>query len=67
MSLIRLGAELRMHPELADAALRRQLALFLFQDLGLWGGSDEYYRPENSSLVHVLRDGRGLPISLSCI
>ncbi len=56
-----------MHPELADAALRRQLALFLFQDLGLWGGSDEYYRPENSSLVHVLRDGRGLPISLSCI
>jgi heat shock protein HspQ len=38
-----------------------------FRSGGLWGDSDEYYRPENSSLVYVLREGRGLPISLACV
>lgn len=45
----------------------RQLSVYLFQERGLWGDQEDYYRPENSSPVHVLREGRGLPLSLACI
>jgi len=44
-----------------------QLAKFLFKDLGLKGNQKDYYNPQNSNLIHVLRSRRGIPISLASI
>ncbi len=45
-----------------------ELAKFLFQERGLTGVSpEEYYDPQNSNVIHVVEQKRGLPITLSCI
>lgn len=44
-----------------------RLARFLFHTKGLRGADNDYYDPRNSDLVHVIRTGRGIPISLACI
>jgi len=43
------------------------LSEFLFQTKALGGAQDSYYNPQNSNLLHVIRSGEGLPISLCCI
>jgi regulator of sirC expression with transglutaminase-like and TPR domain len=52
-----LGAEERV------AALNR----FLFDDLGYWGNTDDYYDPRNSYLNEVLERRTGIPITLSIL
>ncbi len=44
-------------------ALRR----VLFEEEGLRGDADSYDDPGNSSVVHVLATGRGMPITLSIV
>jgi regulator of sirC expression with transglutaminase-like and TPR domain len=43
------------------------LADFLFKEKGLKGARADYYRPDNSNLVYVIEQKRGIPISLACI
>lgn len=46
----------------------RQLAHFLFETLALQGAlQEDYYNPFNSSLIHVIEQKRGIPISLACV
>lgn len=46
----------------------RQVAGYLFKDYALKGvETAEYYHPENSDLISVLKNKTGLPISLVCI
>jgi hypothetical protein len=46
----------------------RYLADFLFQKKQLRGATpEEYYKPENSNLVQVIEQKRGIPISLASI
>lgn len=50
------------------AADPEELALFLFGDGRLTGvAPDHFHDPLNGELLHVLRDGRGLPIALCTI
>lgn len=44
-----------------------KLATFLFQGKQLRGATEDYYNPANSNLVYVIREKRGIPISLACI
>lgn len=44
-----------------------KLAEFLFKEKGLRGALDDYYRPSNSDIVYVVKEGKGIPISLACI
>lgn len=44
-----------------------RLARFLFETKGLRGADTDYYEPRNSDLVHVIRTGRGIPITLACV
>lgn len=63
--LNQLGEEFRGSPLSLDA---RSLAVFLFKQMGLSGvESIDYTDPRNSSLTHVLKSKRGLPISLCSI
>ena len=43
------------------------LCYFLFQIKEFKGAEKDYYNSQNSNLVHVLTEKRGLPISLVCI
>ncbi len=43
------------------------LAEFLFQHKSFGGATDDYYNPQNSNLIYVLKHRRGIPISLSCV
>ena len=43
------------------------LASYLFKTRGLRGAESDYYNPFHSNLVYVLEEGRGNPLSLSCI
>lgn len=59
---------------LADEFRRREgpkdaleLARFLFEEKGITGARSEQHDPHNSSLVHVIEQKRGIPISLACI
>lgn len=51
----------------ADAIHARSLASFLFLEQGFRGAHIDYYSPENSNLVHVIRTRRGIPLSLTCL
>lgn len=44
-----------------------RLADFLFKEKGLKGARADYYKPDNSNLVYVIEQKRGIPISLACI
>lgn len=59
-----LCAEYREHYPDGDP---EALADFLFRSKGLTGARDDYYDPANSDLSYVVREGRGIPISLACI
>ncbi len=43
------------------------LAYFLFEVKGLKGAKTDYYNPQNSNLIYVLRENKGIPISLACV
>ncbi len=43
------------------------LASFLFKTRGLRGADKDYYNPFHSNLVYVIEEGRGNPLSLSCV
>lgn len=43
------------------------LARYLFEEQGFQGDRIDYYSPQNSNLVSVLKRRRGIPISLCCI
>jgi hemimethylated DNA binding protein len=45
----------------------RQLASYLFKDLGLVGAQADYNNPLNSGLVYGIKEKRGIPLSLACI
>ncbi len=46
----------------------RTLARFLFGTLALKGApQEEYYNPLNSSLIYVVEEKKGIPISLACV
>ncbi len=45
----------------------RLLAQFLFKIKGLQGNEDDYYNPQNSNLIYVIKYKRGIPISLASI
>lgn len=59
-----LGEEFRDHRVPCSA---ETLAEFLFREKGLSGAREDYYQPSNSDLAFVMREGRGIPISLACI
>ena len=70
-----LGEIERMALRLRPAAARcsspeeRVIALnqFLFEDLGYWGNTSEYYDPRNSYLNEVIDRRTGIPITLSIL
>ncbi len=43
------------------------LAEFLFRDKTFTGANDDYYNPQNSNLIYVIKQRKGIPISLSCV
>ncbi len=45
----------------------QHLAQFLFQTKGLKGNTEDYYNPQNSNLIYVIKEKRGIPISLAII
>ncbi|HLF17658.1 MAG TPA: heat shock protein HspQ [Candidatus Omnitrophota bacterium] len=45
----------------------RLLAQFLFEAKGLKGDEEDYYNPQNSNLIYVVEEKKGIPISLVCI
>lgn len=45
----------------------RELAQYLFKDLGLKGAQSDYNNPLNSDLIYVIKEKRGIPLSLSCV
>jgi len=45
----------------------RDLAQFLFKDFGLKGAQSDYNNPLNNGLVYVIKERRGIPLSLSCV
>lgn len=45
----------------------KQLAHFLFKDFGLKGNESDYDNPQNSNLVYVIKEKKGIPISLASI
>ena len=40
---------------------------FLYEDLGYWGNTDDYYDPRNSYLNEVMERKTGIPITLSIL
>jgi len=45
----------------------KQLAKFLFKEKGLKGNEEDYYNPQNSNLVYVICEKKGIPISLTTV
>ena len=43
------------------------LASYLFKTRGIRGAEKDYYNPFHSNLIYVIEEGRGNPLSLSCI
>lgn len=43
------------------------LAKFLFKKKGLCGDEEDYYNSQNNNLIYVIKEKRGLPISLTAI
>ncbi len=44
-----------------------QLAKFLFKEKKLRGDEDDYYNPQNSNLIYVIKEKKGIPISLCAV
>ena len=45
----------------------RQLSHFLFKEKGLKGNEQDYYNPQNSNLMYVIQEKKGIPISLASV
>jgi regulator of sirC expression with transglutaminase-like and TPR domain len=65
----RMAIRLRARMPRANAAEEKVVALnqFLFDDLGYWGNTGDYYDPRNSYLNEVIDRKTGTPISLSIL
>lgn len=67
--LERMAARLRARMPDAIAAEDKVIALnqFLYEDLGYWGNTEDYYDPRNSYLNDVMDRKTGIPITLSIL
>jgi regulator of sirC expression with transglutaminase-like and TPR domain len=65
----RMALRLRGHMPQSGGAEERVVALnqVLFEDLGYWGNTDDYYDPRNSYLNEVIDRKTGAPITLSIL
>ncbi len=65
----RMAMRLRGRMPQNTGAEERVVALnqFLYQDLGYWGNTDDYYDPRNSYLNEVIDRKTGIPITLSIL
>jgi regulator of sirC expression with transglutaminase-like and TPR domain len=65
----RMAMRLRGRMPQTCSAEERVVALnqFLYEDLGYWGNTDDYYDPRNSYLNEVIERKTGIPISLSIL
>jgi regulator of sirC expression with transglutaminase-like and TPR domain len=65
----RMALRLRARMPQSYGAEERIVALnqFLFEDLGYWGNTDDYYDPRNSYLNEVIDRKTGIPITLSIL
>jgi regulator of sirC expression with transglutaminase-like and TPR domain len=65
----RMALRLRGRLPPSGGAEERIVALndFLFEDLGYWGNTDDYYDPRNSYLNEVIDRKTGIPITLSVL
>jgi len=59
-----LATEYRSHH---GAGTARDLSRFLFSTRKLTGDRQDYYNPQNSNLLYVIEQGKGIPISLVSI
>lgn len=55
------------YSESAKTRTVRTLARYLFAVKKFSGAKDDYYEPQNSSLLYVLEERRGIPITLTCL
>jgi regulator of sirC expression with transglutaminase-like and TPR domain len=61
---------LRLRGRLPQAGAEESIVAlnqFLFEDLGYWGNTDDYYDPRNSYLNEVIDRKTGIPITLSIL
>ncbi len=67
--LERLAIRLRARLPHTGGAEERVVALnqFLYEDLGYWGNTDDYYDPRNSYLNEVMDRKTGIPITLAIL
>jgi len=65
----RMAMRLRGRMPQTASAEERVVALnqFLYEDLGYWGNTDDYYDPRNSYLNDVIERKTGIPITLSIL
>ncbi len=65
----RMAMRLRGRLPAAGGAEDRVVALnqFLYEELGYWGNTDDYYDPRNSYLNEVIDRKTGIPITLSVL
>jgi regulator of sirC expression with transglutaminase-like and TPR domain len=65
----RLALRLRGRLPQNSSGEERVVALnqFLYEDLGYWGNTDDYYDPRNSYLNEVIERKTGIPITLSIV
>ena len=65
----RMAIRLRGRMPQKCSAEERVVALnqFLYEDLGFWGNTDDYYDPRNSYLNEVIDRKTGIPISMSIL
>ncbi len=64
-----LALRLRTRLKNVGGAEERVIALneFLYEDLGYWGNTDDYYDPRNSYLNEVIDRKTGIPITLAIL
>ena len=65
----RMAIRLRARLPQAGGAEERVVALnqFLYEDLGYWGNTEDYYDPRNSYLNEVIDRKTGIPITMSIL
>ena len=65
----RMAIRLRGRLPKTGGAEERVVALnqFLYEDLGYWGNTDDYYDPRNSYLNEVIERKTGIPITMSIL
>lgn len=67
-ALDELCGEYRQRQEFTNqVASARTLAEYLFSELEFRGDADDYYAPENTDLISVIKRRMGNPISLACL